>query len=410
MKYENGVATLHPFSGGMNNRAQEARLPEGFVRNAVNADFVGESLRRRKGLTKVLSCVNSKAGFSCPLGRFFVEGPFLKKFNANNTATTLYAGITGTHCTYDYFNDVLYFSDGVVNLKITASGVTKWGIEPPAAPAISNVSGTYTAGVYQAACCFVDAAGVESGASSVVSITVNDNSGFVFTLPTITDPQVEAVRIYLSTANGSELYHVADTILSSYPITAGRYDEGTTLETQLISPPPTGIRIIRHYNGRSYVADSHGRVWYSEPYSFDQFKLGDNYIQVTDPVAIMEPVKNGIFFAYGNRTEFWAGNPEDGFEVIPKFEYGGVLGTGGPIPNSDNVAWQSQRGMVVGTPDGNCKNIQEENVAVESAVSGATLVREKDGIRQFIASLHQPTTSTMAASSWVDAEVIRRGA
>ena len=124
----------------------------------------------------------------------------------------------------------------------------------------------------------------------------------------------------------------------------------------------------------------------------------------------MEPVKNGIFFAYGNRTEFWAGNPEDGFEVIPKFEYGGVLGTGGPIPNSDNVAWQSQRGMVVGTPDGNCKNIQEENVAVESAVSGATLVREKDGIRQFIASLHQPTTSTMAASSWVDAEVIRRGA
>ena len=409
MKYENGVVTLHPFGGGMNNRAQKASIPENFVRNAVNADFANDgSIRQRGGMVKTLACIAPKGGYSCPLGRYFVEGPKLKQFNGSSPAAVLYSGIIGTTFTYDYFNDTVYFSDGVIALKITATTVTKWGMTPPAAPVLSTTAGAYGAGQYLAFCVWVDATGVESGPSPVVSIDAPASCGIVFgNLPHIVDSQAVALRLYLSMPNGNELFHVADTTSSSYTIAAGTYDNSTVFDGYFISPPPAG-RIIRLYNARAYVADALGTIWYSEPYSFDQFRLGSNFLQFPEVVDIMEPVADGLFIAYGDRTEFWAGTPEDGFTVTKKFDYGGVFGTGKRVPNSSNVAWQSQRGLVIGAPGGECKNVQEANVAVETAVSGATLIREQDGIRQFIASLQQPTTSTLAASSWITAELVRR--
>ena len=414
MRYERGLTTLSPWPRGMNNLTSDRGLPagdDGAVRNAVNVDFAGpEELYSRKGMRKVYSATNARFGFSCPLGEYIVEGTDLKKFNTNNTATLLRSGVLGTTCTFDYFNDVLYFSDGLLSLKITSSAAYQWGMSVPAAPILSGTAGIYGAGVYQACCAWVDANGVESGASPVSSITVTDNAGIVFTLPTTTDPQVVATRLYLSTANGKEMYHVADTTAASYTVAAGRYDEGATAEHLFVSPAPAGS-IIRIYKGRAYVADAYGTVWYSDPFELDHFRPGTNFLQFPEVVDIMEPVANGIFFAYGNQTDFYAGTPEDGFDIRNSvLNYGGVYGTGKKIPKTDpvTVSWQSQRGMVVGSSDGQCKNVQEANVAVDTAVSGASLIREQNGIRQYIVSLHQPTVSTLAAKSWIDAEVIRR--
>ena len=415
MKHEYGRTTLHPWGLGVNNRASDRALPEEAVRNAVNIDFISETeLRSRKGMTKVYSALSTKSGYSCSLGMFFVEGPTLKKFDpTTGTATTVLPGVSAGHRTFDYFDGVLYFSDGYIAFKITASAVIQWGMIPPAAPVLSTTAGTYGEGVYLAACCWVDAAGVESGASPVTSVWATSASGIVFNnLPATSDPQVSALRLYLSTANGKEMYHVVDVSPGtvSYTTAAGRYDQGSVLENLFISPAPAG-RIIRFYKGRAYVADTVGGVWYTEPFEYDHFNLMDNYLQFPSPVDIMEPVKDGIFFAYGDHTDFYAGNPEDGFDITSDiFNYGGVLGTGKRVPNSDNVCWQSQRGMVVGGQGGQCKNVQEANVAVESAVSGATLIREQDGVRQFIASLKQPTNSPLAATAWITAEQIRREA
>lgn len=412
------MSTLGPWPKGMNNRAADHAIPRSTrqdpgdaARNAVNVDFdnAGKG-RRRKGFTKVYAGLDTKGGYSCPLGKFFVEFGSLKKFTGTNTAEIVYPGITGTTFTYDYFNGVMYFSDGVLCLKITAGGVRKWGMGIPAAPMVSSTTGTYGAGTYLACCCWVDGDGVESGPSPIVSITAGDNAGIIFgNLPMTDDAQVEALRLYLSTANGKELYHVADVTLgtTSYTVAAGRYDEGNLLDNHFISPPPAG-RIIRITDGRAYVADALGNVFYSEPFQYDHFGP-DNYLQFPAPVDIMEPVKGGIYFAHGNQTDFYAGEPEDGSDISTVLPYGGIYGTGRKMTNSDNVCWQSQRGMVIAGPAGQIKNVQEDNVATESAVSGATLIKEKDGLRQFIAALHQPTTSALAATSWITAEKVRRG-
>jgi hypothetical protein len=412
------MVTLGPWVKGMNNRVADHALPTGTrqdpsaaCRNAVNVDFDNTGKpKRRDGLALVCSGVDMKSGYGCPLGEFLIEGIDLKTFNSDNTSTTIYAGLTGTEFAFSHFNDTVYFSDGVISRKIIDGTVTRWGMEVPEAPVLSGTSGSYGLGSYLATICWVDSRGVESGASEIVSVDVGGDSGIIFNaLPVTTDPQIAYLRLYLSTANGKELYHVADVSVGTltYSVLAGRYDEGNILENQFVSPAPAG-RIIRFYKGRAYIADDSGTIYYSEPFSFDQFKLSENFIQFPDAVDVMEPVESGLFIAYGKQTDFYAGTPEEGFSIVKKFNYGGVFGTGGSVPNSDDVTWQSQRGMVLGTPAGQCENIQEGNVAVESAVSGATLIREKDGLRQFIASLKQPTASPLAATSWIDAEVIRR--
>jgi hypothetical protein len=393
--------TIGPFPAGMNNRAKDSALPEGSARNIVNADIdeTGRA-RRRAGFTRIVSGLSLQQSFSCPLGVFYVDGQYLRRLNNDNTTTVLHSGISGP-CCFHYENGVVYWSDGVFCKTITVAGVGNWGTYPPPSPLISPTSGTYGAGRYLAALSYVDGNGLESGASPLAQIDLPENSGIVFSnLP-------GAVRIYLSVANGTVLYHVADTSAPSYTVASGRYDTGNTLDLLHVSPPPPAT-IIRSYNGRVYVADGNGVVWYSEPFSPHHFRLGESYIPFPGPVTIMEPVTAGIYFATDRESWFYAGNPEDGFQVFNKFNYGGIKGTG--QRNDDGtVCWQSQMGMVIGQPDGQCQNVQEKNVATDSAASGASIIMERNGLRQYIASLQQPRVSRLAAQSWISADIVRRG-
>lgn len=408
--------SIKPWLKGMNNRVSIHELisDEGQVnvcRNAVNIDFSTRGkTRRRKGFTKVYSALNAKGGYSCPAGNYFIEQGSLKCFNTNNTATILRQGIIGTEFAFHYADGIVYFSDGIISLKIINNVVLPWGISNPPAPLLTGISGSFGSGAYLAALCWVDSNGVESGASDFISISLPDNTGIkFFNLPSNQEGAV-ILRLYLSMPDGKELYHVADVAPGTieYSISSGRYDDSATLEHLLVSKPPTG-RIIKSYKGRIYVADSLGVVRYSDPFEYSHFRES-NYLLFPSAVDIMEPVTDGIFFAFGNQTVFYSGVPETGFTIIDKFNYGGVYNTGKKVPNSENVCWQSQRGMVISGPGGQCKNIQEENVVTESANFGATLIREQDGLIQFIASLHQPTVSKLAAKSFIEAEIIRRGA
>lgn len=201
-----------PATQGMNNRVPDRGVPDGQVRNGVNIDFHRDgSFATRKGGEKVYSALGVHSGYSCPSGTFFVEGNRLRSLSDDDTASTLYSGISGTECSYAYLNDTVYFSDGSINLKIKDGAAMLWGMQAPPEPVLSRVSGTYPAGVYIALYCWVDYDGAESPPSPMAYITVPANSGFYFVnLPSATDPQVYSLRIYLSVADGKELYHVTD--------------------------------------------------------------------------------------------------------------------------------------------------------------------------------------------------------
>lgn len=417
MEHNRGVTTLHPWGRGMCNKVPNHVLPDGAVANAVNVDFgAGNRISSRRGRsTKIYDGLGMKDVFDCPAGVFFIEGLNLKQLNTDNTATTLLAGITGTEYAWDYLpaNDTVYFSDGVISRKIVSGTLKLWGLPRPSQPLVYGTAGSYGGGTYLAAVCWVDADGVESGASLLANVTVADSAGIVFaSLPSAPSTEISYLRLYLSMPNGSELYHVADLTpgTSTYTITSGRYDNSNVLTNRFVSPAPAG-RIIRHYNGRILVADEDGYVWHSDPLEFDHFRLSSNFLMFPDQLDLMEPVKGGIFVAHGDKTEFYAGDFDEGFDIREVFpDHGAVYGTGRRMPNSDNVCWQAQHGTIIGNPDGSFKNITEELLAPGTADSGTAVIREEDGLRQFVVKLDNPTTSRLAARSFIEAEVIRKGA
>lgn len=403
------MVAINQFPGGMNNKQPSHALPEGTVRNIVNADVDDLGfIRRRRGVTKVLSCIDSKDGYNCPLGSYFIDGIALKKFNGEDEPTTLYTGINGTEFSWEYFNGVLYFSDNLVGLKITAVGVTQWGINiPDATMTIASISGTFGGGVYRATCTYVDGNGVESGAADIVELECADDTGILFlNIPSSSDTQVEKVRLYLSQPNGSTLFHVADVTngVGTYQILTGRYDNSKILETAFTSKPPAG-RIIRERNGRLFIC-SGSVVWYTNEYSPDHVNLADNYLQYPGEITVFEPC-GSVIFVVADQTYLLSGD-HGSFTQVPILPYGAVYGTGKKIPNSEKVAWYSERGLVIGGPDGSIANAQEANVAPDGGDRGTLFVRETGGTQQAIASIKNASISPLAATSFIDAEIIRR--
>lgn len=394
---------LGPWPKGMNNRQPDYALPEGTLRNAVNVNFDARGYaRRRTGYSRVYNGVGLHSGYSCPAGEFFVEAGFLKRLNSDNTATALLPGITGSVVAYEYFDGVVYFSDGVTTGKIVGGVPLPWGMNVPPAPHLSTVAGVYGPGKYMAAITAVDVDGRESGASGVSAISAPADSGIQFNnLPSATN-----LRLYLSPPDGTVLYMAAEVSAGavSRSISAGRYDSGKPLDTQFIAKPPPG-RILRIHRGRMYIADGNV-LWYTEPYALDWVRTASNFFQFQSPVTIVESVESGLWVV-ADKTYFFRGSGPETFEQVVKLNYGAVFGTSSRIPNTDEIMWYSTKGMVVAGNE-EIVNKQEDNVAAESGTVGAALMRDKDGAKQFVASIQNPTVSPLVAQSFFSAEVIRK--
>lgn len=407
-----------PWPLGMNNRQAAHAMPmdqNGHVvalRNAVNVDLDNAGKpSRRAGVTKIAPAMGAHSGFSCPGGVFFMDGQRIKRLHDDDSVTDI-GGLAGEQVAWTYANGHVYLSDGLVNKRITAGSLHNWGITVPGQPLVYGVAGggNFAAGKYLAAVTFLDADGRESGACATVQAHIQDGSSIVFDhLPVSANPDVVSVRLYLSLANGTQLFHVSTVghgqALAT--VAADTVGAGKPIATQFMSPMPPG-RILREYKGRMLVA-SGPVIWISEPYAHDLVHRGRGFLQFPADVTLVEPVDGGVFVA-SDKTYFLAGSgPADWVQRLPVLDYGAIFGTA--VRDRDNrPIWQSERGTVMGLVDGQAKNLTEAHVAPDSGTTGAGLYREHDGLRQFIAIIQDPAMSRLSAQDWMDMEVIRRGA
>lgn len=365
---------------------------------------------------RVYTGINCRGGFSCPEGMFFMEGSDLKKFS-NGMATLVRGGFYGAWNAYLELDDVVYFSDGNTSIRIVNGVAKDWGISTPPSPLLSPASGTLGAGTYLGAIAWVMADGRQSALSDIRNIDIADNGGVTFTnLPGSPTGMIETpagLRLFLSTPNGDILFRVTDLALGSispFTVNLQGFDSGMEEIWRPLGPPPGG-RIIKYHNGRIYMADDTGIVYYSNPQSYHLFDLASDWLQFSDPVTMMEPTDQGIFFGFEDKVEFHRGaDPEEGFNKEEKMEYGALFGSSRRLgfDPASGVVWQSSRGTVMGGADGSCRNISEGKVAMDTGTSAATLIREDEGRKQYLASIAGGQPNVLAASSWITAEVFRR--
>ena len=149
-------------------------------------------------------------------------------------------------------------------------------------------------------------------------------------------------------------------------------------------------------------------LMYSEPFANGLFNATRNYVPFVSPITAVEVTSGGVWVC-ADQTYWLAGADIAAAQLDAKLPYGAVPGSAGTEPNTNNVFWMSPRGLVRAGQDGSIKNLQEEHVAVPAAGFAACYFEEHDGQKRIGASQFDVGSNRMAAASYMDAEVVRKG-
>lgn len=403
------------FSAGMNNRAPDFQLEqtkdeEGkftqrrYLRTLVNADVTDQgSVRRREGFRRVLS---GGSGYHSLWGdgisMYFVQGRKLKKATGDPDAlvvTTVAEGLmAGAPVSFTSSPYGIFFTDGHSTRRLSTRQLATLN---PVPRAVASSGGALPPGEYGVAFAYADATGAESPTTSVLRITVPANGKIdVSDLPSVWPAGVTSVIIFMTRVDSTELYQ-------SEILYAPEETRTITTEAREGNRPlavamaiPAGHLIRYHYN-RLYIANEH-ILYYSEPFAPGTFDPMRGYIPFSAPIDVMESVSGGMFVV-ADKT-WW--KTEEAMSVVSENQ--AVRGTGG-TQRDGTCYWMSDDGLVIGRPDGTLDFLQKQSNAVASAERGTAFVRETDGKRQLVASVFGAGATSLAAKSFIDAELVKRG-
>jgi hypothetical protein len=406
--------TVGPFLGVDNRRpdhrlaaTERGRKAGDYLRNAVNVDLSASgTLTRRPGTTLAVAGTNCHSLWSEADARLFVEGDTLHALDHALAKTALRTGLTpGMRMSYCVAGTDVYYTNGVVLERLRNGVCVPAGVPVPnPAPTVTATNGgSLPEGRYQVALTRRAADGEESGSTVPVQVSVPADG--VITVSGI-DCGTDYASVYLTPPNGDLLFRADVLPVGQTSLTIPVMPQlGGRCQTLLMRPMPAG-HIVRYRNGRLLVAAGDA-LYYSEPYAPALHNPARGYIPFAARITVVEPVEGGVFVVT-DKTWFLAGDDIDKADPVEVLPYGAVEGTGGRSPVGTTAWWFSTRGMVEGAADGSVKNLQEEHVAVGSAAAGATHYREHDGMRHLVSSLFGTEASVGAASSWMEAEIVRK--
>lgn len=415
------------FPAGLDNVSPEQSLPrdEGgnpvAARALVNLDVIDGKPRTRAGYARLAEGRWHSPGKLTGRALFAVKDGDLVQLDSNgNVLQTIRAGVGERRISYAEVNGDLLWSNGQAFRRITGDTLADlpgW-IEAPGAPDVAaHADGGLTAGNYAVAMTWLDAAGRESGAWGVVDATVGLGQGIrVFNIPPAPEYAVRA-RIYVSTANGSELYAAKDIspLATNVLVTAADVREaGKALETLWhASFPPCDL--LRHQNGRLLGVKGNLLVW--SPPLRQGLHHSDDYMRCGAEITLMEPLEGaGVWLADHARTYWLQGTSPREWRRIGKHDKPAVRGTSIVVPGTvvgvDTSApvafWLAADGVFcVGMPDGNLIRLKEGQLALPYGEEGAILFREHAGLRQLVATYMSRGANGMAMTDRASATVTR---
>lgn len=330
---------------GIDNKAHQSKMPEGYLVEAVDC-YIENNLMlvKREGYkqidTAIFSCIWSD-GDRCFAVRNgdLVEITNIVYRDENNEISYQLRTDGGYQLRPDGGRQVraiielenigieyvtLLENIGYINLHFTKCHDNYYYIHPTASgyidqdgnvnsigftrvatqPTLAAITGTLEAGVYLVAVTTLSDTGMESGTIEPTSITLAANKSIRLTdILVSTNPRVDRIAIYCSTANGTELYRQATIAngVTTYDITAVNPHK-YPLTTIGVTPAPYGNLIAYHY-GHLYIA-SDNYLFYSEKLRYEKWKPQNNYQYPSNITAIM-PCVSGMWIATEKDGLFW---------------------------------------------------------------------------------------------------------
>lgn len=377
---------------GIRNTVPSEALEADDLLDGVNVDLDDTGgAKRRPGLAVTVEgsahSIWAPADGSEPC--LFVQSGALQRMTALGSVATLGSGYSDQPMAYIKVNDRVYFTNGSESGVVDNGAVRAWGLDVPAAPAVTRVLGNLAAGTYQVAITTIAADGRESGADLAVRIDVAEGSGLEIAWGTVAGTRV---AVYVSECNGERLYRagVADATLGSFTWAGGSLS--VSLDTQFLDKPPAGTALGWH-NGRIYIGAG-AFVFPTVALSYEHCDLRDFIALDGSPVTMVQGIDAGVFvgteqagyFLPGGRIEEMGLRKIVDAGVVPGSavldDAARVFGRG----SGKVVLFATKLGVYAGLPDGSAENLTHERYVFEAPARAAAALRADNEITQYLLS------------------------
>lgn len=406
---------LGGFIKGVDNVHHDTEIAADALRRAVNVDVLDSgNIKRRKGHALVTALNNAHSLWSDNEGNgYLLQNNNLQRVLTNGAVQTVGAVQSGAnHLSYVRVNADIYFSCKTAKGRIKNNVIEPWGIETPATPPVVSVTtGTLNAGVYHAVVTYLLADGRESGASVQSKITLADVGGIAVTgLPIPVNAAVTKKRLYLSEANSELLYFVKELNPADQFATINSHIDGAELRHQHMIEPPLSTCLMEA-NGRIFMVDASDPriVWYTNALDYDHVNSAKNYYQFPADVTQIASTRTGLYVA-SDKTYYIANAGSDEATQTEVFDYGAIANTAQLIPASHEYIWMTERGAVIGHDGGQAELLSASTCVTGKMTDAASMVRENDGLRQYVVVGNKAGKSSLEAQTYFDAEVVRQSA
>jgi hypothetical protein len=396
---------LPGWPGGMDNRRDSYDLTFDYLRDAVNVDVMNSGkIRRRRGIAQAVASSGAHSVFSDGSFIYWATTNQLKRADKNMSTSTLHTDVGFVYpLSYVAVNGAVYFSNEILAGVVGVSGYEPWGIQAPTAAPVLTAQ---TAGdiVIQVTATFVTSTGEESGAPLGKSVLVNDAQTILLSdIPVSSDARVTSVRIYTTTLDGDVFYQYADIPNGITSTTVqGPFGIGQALRTQFCDRPIPG-QLIEFFNSHMFIATDNV-LWYTKPYAFGLVDYRERYIQLPGRITLLKAVDDGLYLSAAGATYFLKDPCTPNMVLTPVLPYAAIEGAALTIPDKKEieVAWMSERGIVVGSTGGQVKNITEERIAVDTHTRGCLGVVEYNGDKRFIMISQDNRDSPLVSQDFVE--------
>lgn len=379
----------------------------------LNADVTAKGqIRRRDGFTRkiTLSSPHSLwAGSTCML---CLVGTTLYRLDSGAAVSIGTIGGVTARTYFEEVGDLVYLSNPYTNKIFDPSdnSLSVWGLAVPNGPTLTSTTGGLDAGTYYVCLTTYDSNDNLSGSSPISEIVLSSSGGIAV------GGRASNTVVWCTDPNGDIFYRVGDvsTITGSISV--------EPLPTLFVSQPPF-MDYICHAFGRMWGAREN-KVYYSEPFHLDWFKLGTNYFEFATTVTMVARMRTGLFIGCEDRTYCMLGTEPKEMQQLD-VGAGAVSGTlaycnniielGDTIspPEKKHVSvpvWVSQEGIVAGNPAGRIFNLSQGKVKFSPGNEGAALYRQRDGDFQYLASFYSgPDSDSLGIGDEATIEVIRNG-
>lgn len=395
---------------GINNIAPTDRLPKddagrSAVRDAVNVDLTAAgSFQRRPGTDKIISGANCRSLRTSGGVAYYADGAKLKRFNGLTSADVADLATASARVAYADTPLGVAWSDGYSLNLITGFASRQMVPDAPnPMPVIAaDGGGSLLAGSYGVCVASERSDGVRSELSVPVRLSVSASGRISLILLA----QPHNVAVFVTACDGDVFYRAATIPVGATSCTIPVVNsDGEPIVWASMGRLPAG-QVLAYSNGRLFSA-SGSMVCHSMPYSLGLYRPAADYLFLHEHCTMLAPVEGGMYLATARKTWFLPGDVADTrmVEIAP---YGAIHGTLTTLPNSTDVMWFTDRGPVRASVSGEIGLLQDSRIAFDAgSESGASVVRESNGLRQLLTALSGSSPKGSAvAGSYMDAEVI----